>query len=132
MAEIYRAHMISMKGFEKQVAIKKILPMLTKNRRFVTMFLDEARLCMGLTHPNIVPVFDVGCSGGSYFLVMEYVDGITLKRLFQKNAEQARMLPLPIAAYLIAEMLKEESTRRIRTKKTLFKYKIKEKKEIQK
>jgi serine/threonine-protein kinase len=106
MAEIYRAQMVSMKGFEKPVAIKKILPMLTKNRRFVTMFLDEARLCMGLTHPNIVPVFDVGCSGGSYFLVMEYVDGITLKRLFQKNAEQARMLPLPIAAYIMAEVLK--------------------------
>ena len=81
MAEVYRARAVAMKGFEKEVAIKRVLPNLTRYRRFVSMFLDEARLSMLLNHPNIVQVFDVGRSGGTYFLVMEYVPGLDLKSL---------------------------------------------------
>jgi len=106
MAEIYRANLVSMKGFEKEVAIKKVLPNLTRNRRFVSMFLDEARLCMNLTHPNIVPVFDVGRSGDAYFIVMEFVNGTNLKRLFRKFSERGQSMPLHLAAFTIAEVLK--------------------------
>ncbi|MBR56638.1 MAG: hypothetical protein CMH54_01125 [Myxococcales bacterium] len=106
MAEIYRANLVSMKGFEKEVAIKKVLPNLTRNRRFVSMFLDEARLCMNLTHPNIVPVFDVGRSGDAYFIVMEFVNGTNLKRLFRKFSERGQSMPLHLAAFTVAEILK--------------------------
>jgi eukaryotic-like serine/threonine-protein kinase len=71
MAEIYIGKGLSLQGIEKTVAIKRILPNLTQKPKFVTMFLDEARLSMRLNHANIVQVFDVGRSGGTYFLIME-------------------------------------------------------------
>ena len=106
MAEVYRARAVSMKGFEKEVAIKRVLPSLTRNRRFVSMFLDEARLSMGLSHPNIVQVFDVGRAEGTYYIVMEFVEGLNLRRAFQKNAERAKGMPLSIAAFILTEVLK--------------------------
>ena len=76
MAEIYVAQATTVGGIQKRVAIKRILPNLTKNPRFVNMFLDEARLSMFLNHANIVQVFDVGKADGTYFIVMEYVEGL--------------------------------------------------------
>ena len=59
MAEVFRGVAESMEGFKKTVAIKRILPNLTKNKKFVSMFLDEARLSLFLQHANIVQVFDI-------------------------------------------------------------------------
>ena len=59
MAEVFRGVAESMEGFKKNVAIKRILPNLTKNQKFVAMFLDEARLSLFLQHANIVQVFDI-------------------------------------------------------------------------
>lgn len=106
MAEIYLARALSVGGIEKQVAIKRILPTLTKNKRFVNMFLDEARLSMVLNHTNIVQVFDVGRADGTYFIVMEFVDGHNLRRVFQRMAERGIRMPVHYAAYLIMEICK--------------------------
>jgi len=106
MAEVYRARAVAMKGFEKEVAIKRVLPNLTRNRRFVSMFLDEARLSMLLNHPNIVQVFDVGRSGGTYFLVMEYVPGLDLKSLGELLLAKGRTLPLSLAVFIVGEVMK--------------------------
>src|SRR5678815_1305378 len=76
MAEVFRGIAESMQGFKKNIAIKRILPNLTKNKKFVAMFLDEARLSLSLQHANIVQVFDIGHSEDTYFIVMEYVDGV--------------------------------------------------------
>ena len=77
MAEVFRGVAESMEGFKKAVAIKRILPNLTKNQKFVSMFLDEARLSLFLQHANIVQVFDISKTpDNAYFLVMEYVDGV--------------------------------------------------------
>src|SRR6201994_529936 len=81
MAEVFRGVAESMEGFRKNIAIKRILPNLTKNKKFVAMFLDEARLSLSLQHANIVQVFDIGHSEDTYFIVMEYVDGVDLKGL---------------------------------------------------
>ncbi|MFH1130546.1 MAG: serine/threonine-protein kinase [Pseudomonadota bacterium] len=81
MAEIYRAEAEMIQGMKKQVAIKRILPHLTLNAKFVAMFLDEARLSLYLNHANIVHVYDIGRSGDTYFIVMEYVNGINLRAL---------------------------------------------------
>src|SRR5204862_7810336 len=75
MAEVFRGVAESLQGFKKNVAIKRILPNLVKNKKFVSMFLDEAKLSLFLQHANIVQVFDIGQSQNSYFLVMEFVDG---------------------------------------------------------
>lgn len=106
MAEIYRAKAITVDGFEKLVAIKRILPALCSKPKFVNMFLDEARLAMHLNHANIVQVFDVGRAQGTYFIVMEFVDGHNLRRLFQRLAEVGLRFPVSIALFVIAEVLK--------------------------
>lgn len=106
MAEIYRGRAMSLEGIEKEVAIKRVLPQLTKNRKFVAMFLDEARLSMHLNHANIVQVFDVGRADDTYFIVMEYVDGFNLRRLFQKASERNIRIPVEVAVFIAMETCK--------------------------
>ena len=60
MAEVYRARMRGEEGFEKIVAIKRILPHLADNEDFITMFIDEAKLAAQLTHNNIIHIYDLG------------------------------------------------------------------------
>jgi len=87
-AEVFRGVAESLKGFKKPVAIKRVLPHLTANPQFVAMFLDEARLSLFLQHANIVQVFDISqASDGTYFLVMEFVDGCDLKALIAHQVE---------------------------------------------
>ena len=106
MAEIFLANAQSVGGIKKQVAIKRVLPNLTANKRFVNMFLDEARLSMRLTHANIVQVFDVGRADGAYFIVMEYVDGYNLRHLLQRLVETSLEMPVHHAAYILMEACK--------------------------
>ena len=93
MAEIYRGEAESIQGFKKQVAIKRVLPHLTKNKRFVAMFLDEARLSLYLDHATIVHVFDIGFSGNTVFIVMEFIAGETLCEALGKAASLWRVPP---------------------------------------
>lgn len=106
MAEIFLAKSVAIQGMERPVAIKRVLPSLTKNRKFTEMFLDEARLSMGLNHANIVTVTDVSESGGTYFIVMEYVDGFNVRHLFQRASEMGFRIPVAIACQLMMEVCK--------------------------
>jgi serine/threonine-protein kinase len=106
MAEVYVAEAESMAGFKKKVAIKRILPGLLKDERFVRMFLDEARLSLHLSHANIVSVFDIGKSSSTYFIVMEYVEGPNLKHLLQYLAKRRTTMPVHLAVWVINEVLK--------------------------
>jgi serine/threonine-protein kinase len=81
MAEVYRAQRLGPGGFAKQVAVKRVLPDLGRDPSFVQMFLDEARLQAQLSSPGLVQVFDFGEEAGTYYLVMEYVDGVDLAAL---------------------------------------------------
>src|SRR4051812_25522443 len=93
MAEVYRGIAeTAVGGLRKAIAIKKILPSLTKNKKFVAMFLDEARVSMHLQHANVVGVFDIGMADTSYFIVMEYVDGGNLKTLLDSLRRQGRRM----------------------------------------
>jgi eukaryotic-like serine/threonine-protein kinase len=78
MAEIFLARLQGAAGFEKLVCIKRILPHLARDRQFVAMFLDEARIAARITHPNVCQVFELGEIAGSYYLAMEYLEGIPL------------------------------------------------------
>ncbi|WP_428268679.1 serine/threonine protein kinase [Haliangium sp.] len=106
MAEVFRGVAESLQGFKKSVAIKRILPSLTKNDKFVSMFLDEAKLSLYLQHANIVQVFDIGVTEASYFLVMEYVDGCNLKALLERLKERDRRIDIALAIYLMLECCK--------------------------
>ena len=106
MAEIYRGAAVSLDGFEKQVAIKRILPSICTDQKFVAMFLDEARLSMQLQHANIVQIFDIGKADGTFFVVMELIDGPNLRRLMQRSLDRGKPVPIPLACYVIAEVAK--------------------------
>ena len=60
MAEVFKAKRAGVEGFEKIVALKRILPHLSDNKEFLDMFVDEAKMVAGLAHPNIVQIFDLG------------------------------------------------------------------------
>jgi len=106
MAEVFRGVAESLQGFKKSVAIKRILPSLTKNKKFVAMFLDEAKLSLYLQHANIVQVFDIGQSDDAYFLVMEYVDGCNLKGLIERLKGRGKRMSLPHSIYICIEACK--------------------------
>src|SRR5215813_10632814 len=78
MAEIFLARLVGAAGFEKLVCIKRILPHLARDKQFVAMFLDEARIAARISHPNVCQVFELGEIEGSYFLAMEYLEGVPL------------------------------------------------------
>lgn len=103
MAEVYRAEAESLAGFKKTVAIKRVLPHLASNKKFISMFLDEAKLSLHMTHANVVQVFDVGMSDETYFIVMEFVDGCNLKSLMDAVRKRGSLIPLPQAVHLMIE-----------------------------
>ena len=104
MAEVWKARMRGVEGFQKTVAIKKILPYMTGNTDFISMFIDEAKLAAQLSHPNIVHIYDLGKIGSDFYIAMEYVEGKDLRSLL--NAARQHDLPLPLGlALLIAVRL---------------------------
>jgi len=104
MAEVFRASYSPEGGFEKTVAVKRVLPSYATDEDFVAMFRQEAALCSRLNHPNVVQVLDFGRFGDTYFLAMEHVDGLTLKRLI--DAHRGRGLPLAAVTYVGHELLR--------------------------
>ena len=75
MAEVWKARMKGVEGFQKTVAIKRILPSLTDSPDFVTMFIDEAKLAAQLQHNNIIHIYDLGKLGEDFYIAMEYIEG---------------------------------------------------------
>ena len=100
MAEVWLARQAGMQGFEKIVVIKRARPELT-DRDTVQRFLDEARLVATLEHPNIAQVYEIGFVNGSYFFVMEYVDGTDLRRLIEASIQKRKRIPLAEALYMM-------------------------------
>lgn len=106
MAEVFVAESAGLEGFKKRVAIKRVLPHLSQKKRFISMFLDEARLSASLSHSNCVQVFDIGIGDNAYFIVMEYVDGADLKGVVEFLKKDGKPFPLE-PAVLICERICE-------------------------
>ena len=104
MAEVFKARMMGMEGFQKTVAIKRILPHLTDNDEFVTMFVDEAKLAAQLNHNNIIHIYDLGKIDRSYYIAMEYIEGLDLRSLVKQCRDLEALPPVPISLH-IATML---------------------------
>ncbi len=105
MAEVFRGKATAGGGFEKPVAIKRILPHLSQDKRFVSLLITEAKTLSQLRHRNVVQIYDVGLGDdGQYFLVMEYVDGIDLGHLYESLEQRSRRLPLDVALYITGEV----------------------------
>jgi len=93
MAEVFLAVAIGPQGFQRTLVIKRMLSHLSKDRAFVKMFIDEAKLCGLLSHPNLVQIFEFGQIEESFFIAMEYVQGETLLSVQAKLAEENRIAP---------------------------------------
>ena len=106
MAEIFRAKTFGAAGFEKEYAIKRILPNLVEDDEFVEMFINEAKLVVDLYHANIVQVFDLGEIDDTYFIAMEFVHGKDLLDLLARCAEEDIKIPLKLTLHMVMEVLK--------------------------
>jgi serine/threonine protein kinase len=106
MAEVFRAESEGLQGFRKQVAIKRVLPHLSSKKKFISMFLDEARLSARLSHSNCVQVFDIGVGDGAFFIVMEFVDGANLKAIIEHIKKTGRDFPVEAAVHISLEICK--------------------------
>ncbi len=98
MAEVFLARSVGLEGFEKRLVIKRILPDLAGNPRFVQMFIHEAKLSVVLTHPNIVQVFELGRVDDDPYLAMEFIHGADLTHLLRAMRRDERRMPVAIAA----------------------------------
>jgi serine/threonine protein kinase len=105
MAEVFVAYRAGPHGFAKKVALKRILPELAQDSRFVAMFCDEARISAPLCHPNIVQVIDFGESQGELFMAMEYVEGVSLAKLLRYVSGRRERFPLGAALFIAHEVL---------------------------
>ena len=97
MAALFLADYMREDGFKRTVAIKKVLPHLAENQEFINMFIREARLAALLQHPNIVQIFDFGKIANTYFIAMEYIDGLNLGEIM---AHLQTGLPVKMAVHL--------------------------------
>src|SRR5688572_9905924 len=104
MAEVFRAKLTGIGGFERDVAVKVLLPSFAAEPEFVEMLLDEARIAGAIDHPNVLQVIDVGRKDDIFYLVMEYVDGKDLRSI-AKRVPGGR-IPLGMALYVMSEMMR--------------------------
>jgi serine/threonine protein kinase/tetratricopeptide (TPR) repeat protein len=133
MAEVFKAKSYGVEGFEKTVAVKRILPELIAKPEFLGLFVDEARLAIRLSHANIVQVFDLGvaavrdpkiapkssssssppsaslaqdASRDEYFMVMEFVRGLDLASMLAAALRRGQHVPVAGAVRIVAEVAK--------------------------
>jgi serine/threonine protein kinase len=104
MAEVFKAKRAGVEGFEKIVAVKRILPHLSENKEFLDMFVDEAKMVAGLAHPNIVQIFDLGRIEKSYYIAMEYVHGRDLRTILRRAREKGLRMPLDLSLRVVGQV----------------------------
>jgi len=104
MAEVFKAKRAGVEGFEKIVAVKRILPHLSENKEFLDMFVDEAKMVAGLAHPNIVQIFDLGRIEKSYYIAMEYIHGRDLRTIMRRARDKGLRMPLDLSLRVVGQV----------------------------
>ena len=105
MAELFKAKKLGIEGFERVLAIKRILPHISSDEEFIDMFIAEAKLVARLSHKNIAQIYDFGKIGENYFIAMEYVKGKDLRALLKRCAEKDIKVPVELAIFIAKEAL---------------------------
>lgn len=105
MATVHIGRLLGPVGFSRTVAIKRLHAQFAKDPDFVSMFLDEARLAARVRHPNVIGTLDVVALAGELFLVMEYVPGESLAKLWRTTREMGRSIPVPIVVSILVGIL---------------------------
>lgn len=104
MGAIYEAALYGSEGFEKTVTIKTIREKFTGDRDFVDMFIGEAKLVADLVHQNIVQIYKLGKINNTYYIAMEYVNGINLQEFMNRHGEIAQKMPIELCAFIISRV----------------------------
>lgn len=104
MAEVFRAKASGAAGFERIVALKRILPSVSSDPDFVDMFVDEAKIAVQLLHANVAQTYDLGQVDGQFYIALEYVSGVDLRTLWSRARKRKRLLPVPISLYIMQKV----------------------------
>jgi serine/threonine protein kinase len=104
MAEVFKAKAFGVEGFERLVAVKRILPNIAEDEEFITMFIDEAKIAVQLQHANVAQIFDLGKVDDSYFIALEYVHGKDLRAVSDHLKKQGQRMPTPQACFVIMQI----------------------------
>ncbi len=105
MAEVFKAKSYGVEGFEKIIAIKRILPTMGEDRDFIKMFIDEAKIAGQLAHANICQIFELGRIDGSHFIAMEFIWGKDLLQIQNRLRKLKQGMPVATAAFVLAKVL---------------------------
>ena len=104
MAEVFKAASYGVEGFERVVALKRVLPQISEDQAFINMFIDEAKIAVQLDHPNISRIYDLGNAEDSYYIAMEYVSGHDARALFDRLAAQGKRLDVALCCHIVKEV----------------------------
>ena len=104
MAEVFKAKTFGVEGFEKIIAIKKILPAMAEDADFIQMFIDEAKIAGQLNHANICQIFELGKIDDSHFIAMEYIWGKDLLQIQNRFRRLKKHMPVQMAAFVMGKV----------------------------
>jgi serine/threonine protein kinase len=104
MAEVWRARITGESGFQRIIAIKKILPHVSEDADFISMFTDEANITVQLQHPNIGQVYEFSKNGDIYYIAMEYISGKDLKTVWSHMRQRKTVIPHELSCFCIQKM----------------------------
>jgi hypothetical protein len=104
MAEVFKAKTFGVEGFERLLAVKRILPNIAEDEEFIAMFIDEAKIAVQLQHANIAQIFDLGKVEDSYFIALEHVHGKDLRSIFDRLRGKGEVMPIQQACHVIMQV----------------------------
>ena len=104
MAQVCVGKSFGAEGFERLVAIKQLLPEFSEDEKFVSMFIDEAKIASQLSHANICQIYDLGNKDGTLYIAMEFIHGRDMYTILKRAAAQKELVPTTIAAATIAKI----------------------------
>jgi serine/threonine protein kinase len=104
MAEVFKAKAFGVEGFERLLAVKRILPNIAEDKEFIEMFIDEAKISVQLNHANIAQIFDLGKVEDSFFIALEFVHGKDLRSIFDRGRQMTQIMPIAQACFVIMKV----------------------------
>lgn len=104
MAEVFKAKTFGVEGFERLLAVKRILPNIAEDSEFIEMFVDEAKIAVELHHANIAQIYDLGRVDGSHYIALEYIHGKDLRAIFDRARKLGEAISIPMACYIVMKI----------------------------
>lgn len=106
MAEVFLARAVGIGGFERLLCVKRVLDGHANDTQLIEHLVEEAKLVSRIAHANVAQVFDLGKVGEQFYIAMEWIDGVDAMKLLEACEERSIHVPIPAAAYIVAEIAK--------------------------